>query len=272
MRLLAFLCIGLVWIASINATVGGCGRYTVFYPKKWLSNGPQPELPSKQPSKRLRYDKETAYRKELIVEEFPAELDGSLLLRNLFASQPQQLDKHSRIAYKEPLLVLSLAAWPIGWNHYSFLVQIDPVASEDDLDELRLTSGARGQKALEVAIRLTRSDEGGLYMQITASSNRMSAKERAAVLDALRGYLLPSLRDTAQLATARHAQLVKHSAMSKEARSSRRSKELDRIIHPEKYKHKASTVRPAGSAGGGGGGRYTPSAAAQARRQVRKGG
>lgn len=240
----------------------------MFYPKKWLSNGPKPELPSKQPSKRLRYDKETAYRKELIVEEFPAELDGSLLLRNLFASQPPQLDKRSRIVYKEPLLVLSLPAWPIGWNHYSFLVQIDPAASEDDLGELRLTSGARDQKALEVAIRLTRSDEGGLCMQITASSNKMSAKERAAVLDALRGYLLPSLRDTAQLATARHAQLVKHSAMSKEVRSSRRSKELDRIIHPEKYKHKASTVRPAG----GGGGRYTPSAAAQARRQVRKGG
>jgi hypothetical protein len=49
---------------------------------------------------------------------------------------------------------------------------------------------------------------------------------------------------------------------------------LDRLINPDKYKSKSSTVRrvregPGG--GGGGSGRYTPSAATQARRVVKRG-
>jgi hypothetical protein len=60
---------------------------------------------------------------------------------------------------------------------------------------------------------------------------------------------------------------------SKEKEEKRKKKDkLDRIINPDKYKSRSPTVRIEGSGKkGGGSGRYTPSAATQARRVVKRG-
>jgi hypothetical protein len=63
-------------------------------------------------------------------------------------------------------------------------------------------------------------------------------------------------------------QIVKSELAENAKRKQQRA--MDRILHPEKYRSKSPTVRTVGSNSGTG--RYSPSAAAQSRRQVKKGG
>lgn len=96
------------------------------------------------------------------------------------------------------------------------------------------------------------------------------------MLDVMDQLVVTQLQREVDLVAVRSQQQTEFREKAALETRKRKMKELDKVIHPEKYRNKSPSVRRTGSSGAGGsaggGGRYTPSADTQARRQVKRGG
>ena len=111
----------------------------------------------------------------------------------------------------------------------------------------------------------------------TASSAGMWKGDVKRLVNLIESALVDELSHEIQLNIARKDQKKQQRLLSKKAAKLNKDKELDKILHPEKYRNKSATVRRAAAAAASkfsdsAGGRYTPSSSAQARRHVRRGG
>jgi hypothetical protein len=101
----------------------------------------------------------------------------------------------------------------------------------------------------------------------------MRSQDVDSIVELIEHALKTELERSMSLAAARERQEMSRKKNAQAAAVVAKKKQLDQIIHPEKYRGKSPTVRRLGSAGSsvGGSGRYTPSASTQARRLVKKG-
>jgi hypothetical protein len=120
------------------------------------------------------------------------------------------------------------------------------------------------------------SIEGGGEVAVTTrvASGGMRSQDVDDITELIDSALKKELERSVHLVAAREQQKQARKKNADAAAVTAKKKQLDQIIHPEKYRGRSPTVRRPGSAGGGsagGSGRYTPSASTQARRQVKKG-
>eukprot|EP01039_Chlorochromonas_danica_P005591 gene5591-6155_t len=193
----------------------------------------------------------------------------------------------SRLLYRHPtFLLLSFPFFPfLGWKHYPFLISIENNDSEsgsenenendeNSLGEIHFLSLGSKSKAMKVVVRFFLNTSGSgsgsgsrVYIQTTTSTRGISNKERDVVVDTLMNdFLRPLVNQSHDLLRSRQKLIIKHSQQSRQTKESKRKKQLDRIIHPEKYKSHIGTVRRSGDSCSSGNGRWAPSAATQARR------
>ena len=124
--------------------------------------------------------------------------------------------------------------------------------------------------------------EGTITLETHANSNGISDKDIEQMINLFESLLRREFERELQLLTARRAQAKATRKSFKITAKLTKQKELDKIIHPEKYRSKSATVRRVGSNNGAvastssrsatsGSSRYTPSSSTQARRQVKRG-
>lgn len=128
--------------------------------------------------------------------------------------------------------------------------------------------GGSKSRKLRVRFDIMVDIDGNVQLLHHYASTGISNREAQLVVGTLQHYLLSRLRQDLSVLKARRKQLESYDVELKIADKKKRDKRLDRILNPEKYRGTSPTVRRPGS--GQGTGRYTPSAATQARRQVRR--
>jgi hypothetical protein len=139
-------------------------------------------------------------------------------------------------------------------------------------DDGEIDKELKGQKNLDKSSSLKASTEIGdsTMLKATAYYSAKVKKEKASsiFLPVLR-HLKDLFHENQRIFKIRKIQTEKLSKMTKFEDEKRKKLELDRIIHPEKYRKK--TIDKKGLAGSELG-RYTPSETTKARRQVKRGG
>jgi hypothetical protein len=197
-------------------------------------------------------------------------------------------EANCKMSMSSKTAVIELGCWPLGRR--LFVMKLSNrlkkgSAIEDDDDGItvevdHLSGKPSSASKITVAGNTLRTKtiinwkDGALKVTLKYAAKGVPANQAGRVLLALRNFWKSRLEQEIQVACARVAQQRKYSAAALKADKAKKAKELDRIIHPEKYKPISPSVRRvgAGDSGGSGSGRYTPSAACQARRQVSRGG
>lgn len=213
---------------------------------------------------------------EIIVEHYNPSIDSEFFLSAVSNLLSSRKDKYVRYLVKDNILVISIKSWPMGWKNYAFLVKfVDYGLGEDTVGEIEfvsLTGSKDAKRRMKVVLKLDTNEQKQLELSTLASYCKMSKTEAEAVTSHLLSFMKSILKESYRMSTARLSLMSSVKKASSEAAKEKKKEALDRIIHPEKYKAKSGTVRRSSSSSSGGSGRYTPSAAAQARRQVKKGG
>lgn len=172
-------------------------------------------------------------------------------------------------------LIISYKLWPFGWRHYPFKIEI--AENPNNKGFILLLSSVNSHRSLHdylLQIDLIPSTEssGTLLLGNVHSHPKVSKRMIKSFFTPIINHIKKSLTEYAKMYERRQIQHQEYNRTSQSAEEKRRKLERDRIIHPEKYKSKSPTVKGVGSSSTGGGGRYTPSADARARREVRRGG
>lgn len=167
----------------------------------------------------------------------------------------------------------------LGWTNIAFDVNsmlkpgvIDQPANiygsrEDRLAQITFSSFGSG---VGLKVQFAVFVENSELILKRRSSSQEPGKLLSTVVDTLESILVGFLERELALKAARSQQFRASKLLTDAAVKARKRQELDRIIHPEKYRTKSATVRRDGA--GSGSGRYTPSASTQARRTKSKGG
>ena len=110
--------------------------------------------------------------------------------------------------------------------------------------------------------------DGYLKVAIKLSRKGLSRKDNDSTLRIFKEYVQSALSEELELIDARVSQQQDYSAKSKVQADLRRARNIDRVINPDKYKKKSSTVRSPSSAGAS---RYTPNSRMREKQRTRGG-
>lgn len=188
------------------------------------------------------------------------------------ASECGALDKVQYFLRQSSCLV-TVPKRPFGWTNIAFNVNITSSPSHKvkcvdsgELSRINFSSfGSKDGLKVQFSIRLR---DGNLMIE-RRSSHQEPVKLVSQVVGTLEAVLVNLFKRELALRAARSQQFRAVKLHSDAARKARKRQELDKIIHPEKYRTKSATVRRDQE---GGSGRFTPSASTQARRTKSKGG
>lgn len=186
-------------------------------------------------------------------------------------------EKYARIQFDGDVLMVSLWAAPFGWKHFFFLVALEPVGKGQTTGTIELLSPKEKsgffsfgiESKLRIQCKLNESKRK-IQLTSTVSSTGLSKTWTELLVNTLERFFRLNCESAIDMARVRRNQLNSYKKISQEAEVKAKKLRLDRVINPDKYKHKSATVRRT-PVKGSGGGRYTPSAATQARRQVKSG-
>lgn len=193
-----------------------------------------------------------------------------------------ECSKHNNVEYTlgHSSCLLTVPRRPIGWTNIAFDITAKLQersgetlsASDSGTDEVArvtfLSFGSKGGLKVQFAVVVK---DGDLVIKRRCSSQEPT-KLVSVVIDALESALVSFLNRELALREARSQQFRASKLLSDATVKARKRQELDRIIHPEKYRTKSATVRRDGANSDNGSGRYTPSASTQARRTKSRGG
>jgi hypothetical protein len=193
-------------------------------------------------------------------------------------------------------LVVSVKSWILGWYHYPFHILMKsnstfPSINETDKFTIDLISmnGHRNLQEFMGRIEIFKGNAKSTFfstkksktdknsdtmMKLTlydlqgegGGTNRLKNSNLKFIFNKLSFHVKQHFKEITALYDVRRKQKAKYQQLSQEKEKAKQKLELDKIIHPEKYKKKGAPL-----SGGDGAGRYAPSAATQARRQVKKG-
>lgn len=178
--------------------------------------------------------------------------------------------------------IFSKRKW-LGWNLYTFLQS--PKSKKELLDNeiknsldftvidfrtpnIYKPKNLKTVKNFRIVVRAS-MDSTAVRMKIVGFSSGVPSSDIKNILESVKDIMEHRVRSSIEISESRYFQRASLKIDSDKAEKKKRAKDLDRIINPENYKVRLvrSGKEEAGAAAGG---RYTPSAAAQARRQVKK--
>lgn len=204
-----------------------------------------------------------------------------LLIKFMKKSIVYDHDSVGKSIMNEKFALISLSSWPIGYDTYVYT--ITPIKVKSDTIEFSLKSlNLRNNflpttlnvvKRIELHIKLKLLNKS-LEITVTPSSIGISKKHVKNVVSIVRKYIETSFIDIIEMQQSRNKLSDNYKEESIKVLNNRKKKKLDRIINPDKYKSKSSTVRNPNSRGSNsnsGSSRYTPSASTRARREVKRG-
>jgi hypothetical protein len=152
-------------------------------------------------------------------------------------------------------------------------IDLDVEEEEEEYsDDEEIEDGNQNKKNLEKpsSSKLSAEIEDSTVLKATAYYSPKVKKEKAtSIFLPVLHHLKVLFHENQRLFKIRKVQTEKLNKMTKSEEERRKKLELDKIIHPEKYRKK--TIDKKGLADSGLG-RYTPSEATKARRQVKRGG
>lgn len=176
-------------------------------------------------------------------------------------------------------VIISQKLWPLGWRHYPFKIHVQVQNNSEKNQSFTVDfiplHNLRSMQQFLLRLHL-RSDQGRqksskrtLLTSEIYHSKRIPSSHLKSIFEPLIYHLTKLFQEKSRLYLIRRLQQEEYDQASHSAEEKRMKLELDKIIHPEKYKTKLPIIRDSSSRGSG---RYVPSAATQARRQVRSGG
>lgn len=117
-----------------------------------------------------------------------------------------------------------------------------------------------------VHIAIDKGHKNKFVVRLSVLSKRISQNHVSKILKLLEELFTARLLEEINLNEARNKQQTAFAALSNQEEKNRRAREVDKIVNPDKYKKKSSTVRlPSGDS------RYRPSAASKARERTKRG-
>jgi len=207
-----------------------------------------------------------------------------LLIKFMKKSIVYNHDKVGKSIMNDKFALISLHSWPIGYDTYVYTVTPIKIKSESiefSLKSLNLRNNflpttLNVVKRIELNIKMKLLNKS-LEITVTPSSIGISKKHVKNLVSIVRQYIETNFIDIIEMQQSRNKLSNDYNIESKKALKMKKNKKYDRIINPDKYKSKSSTVRnpssssSSSSSKSGGSGRYTPSASTRARREVKRG-
>jgi len=245
------------------------GKYTALFPKFNRDNIDQSQLVISP--KILQTLKDEIELSEMIVPLSPAisrnnTLNIHSILHKLLEISRDNKDKKVRVSLTKGLVISSIAYWPFGWRHFPMMFS-KPIGNTI----IASTVGLDPKEMLKIVSKVYINKEKQLIVKTVVKSKGVSKKDAKLIGESVSQLITQLLSQQYEMALSRDTLLKEYSSLSSLHQESKKKLKLDKIINPDKYKSKSPTVRRPGSSGSGNGnGRYTPSAATQARRQVRR--
>lgn len=188
----------------------------------------------------------------------------------------------TKVVQDSEYCLVSSPTSPLGWSNTMFQkksVSHNHAGDSDSVTDIEYTTVDCLKKYSQTAcirIRYSIQHNDGAISITRRCAHKHIVKDKVddivLVMDQL---VIAEIQRELELLTARTKQQEQHKRKSLLETKKRKIKELDKIIHPEKYRGKSPSVRRIGSGEGGdgkGSGRYTPGASTQMRRQVKRGG
>lgn len=226
------------------------------------------------------FDNEAEIENELIKKKFDLAVIKPAVSRLFTAVQYIKEEKYRLLFLpEEDLVIVSLKLWPIGWKHYTVYHEVSSISEESEgaSHNIRIQMYSKGPtktlKHLRFELNLNSTNSGDAIIVDSNIKYTSAISNDQAILvgQALSKHIRDQLSSLIDIYEVRKTQSKEYLELSKSAEEKKKKQELDKIIHPEKYRNKSPTVKPVGT-GKEGSGRFVPSEATKARRQVRKGG
>ena len=227
-------------------------------------------------SKNLSFDQKSSAKFSL---EYPFE--DSDRLQNLYAkfkgkSVAMKSSKSSRVVWSRESLLVSIKSLLFFQKKYQFdrhdLVKTNSFSIVFETSSLKSNKPSKTSLLVITCEKVEDDDDiDKLHVDITGSSNGISKSDLNELVEMIRDFMEKELQREIQLLVIRDKQLSRLSSESQVIMEQKRKKSIDKVINPDKYaKPKGRGARLGGSSDSGPS-RYTPSAATQARRQVKRG-
>lgn len=234
-----------------------------------------------------------------MIENFDTSLNISLILDKFILGTDVLNEKYRKYLLSNDNLVLSLKSSPFGWKNYGFKIIINnnlknkknkkntknsssSIDGKNILSQIDFLSvypitksgDAIGNKRIRIqySIEIVEND---LVLISRYASKGISENQVNLIKTSIDHYIKLQLRKLIELAMVRKKQIISYQINSIKQTKEKKKYELDRIMNPEKYKSRSPTVRRVGSSttsnsnNKSGKSGYQPSAATQARRQVK---
>lgn len=193
------------------------------------------------------------------VDDLSEEVQLSILRKLLYSAS----SKKKNIAINDRELVFNFRSWPFGWKVYDFLCH--PIEKGR-----RLTIDFRSPHSQRKHIRVVLSFEivdRKIELTLRYAAKGIPSRHVQIILKETFALFEEHLRNQLSVFRNRQKQLEEVAKATRLSSEAKKKKELDKIIHPEKYRKKASgNVRRTS----GGDGRYRPSSETQSRRVIRR--
>ena len=280
MHWFSFFCITLVFLITKCNGIGSIWQYSL-RPIKPLKNTISTTPWKIHSHKTKSKQHETKITQELHDYDTIYDFIGRLSLRSFC----MKLGKF-KYTQQQRIGVISVPNLLLGYRNMVFLVhsnseRIRTISENSDNSRKYLgnflVESVGGKTGVSINIDII-FQEGTITLETHANSNGISDKDIEQMINLFESLLRREFERELQLLTARRAQAKATRKSFKITAKLTKQKELDKIIHPEKYRSKSATVRRVGSNNGAvassttsGSSRYTPSSSTQARRQVKRG-
>jgi hypothetical protein len=189
----------------------------------------------------------------------------------------------NRILTGNETLLISKPFWPLGWTHLTFLIQIkvnqntltESLVPNNKAITFELISIQKNKRnklfkskdekiRIQIVFKLKNNNAIKYYFKYNNLGVKYSDRKIKELIAIINSFLLENLTIESNLYKSRNIEVMNYSKASKLVNNAKKKIYLDKVINPNKYKIKSPTVRKSKSSGAG---RYTPSAAAKARRQ-----
>lgn len=156
----------------------------------------------------------------------------------------------------------------IGWNNIIFKTyKFSPMATSKKSIIYLVDPINRRRNIIKIKFH---QNGNGNFELLTSCDLRFCTTSRKGMKEIIRflsSKVKNAIAEEIELAITRKKQIQQNLILSTNEKTKKRSREIDRILHPEKYRSKSPTVRISSDKNT----RYRPSAEVQARRQVKRG-
>ena len=202
---------------------------------------------------------DTSHSSRVKVTDLSAETQMAILRKLLYSAG----SKKKSVVISDRELVCNIRTWPLGWKVYHFVLQPKEKRRRVSID---FHSAYSKRKFLRILLSFEVLDKE-IALTIKYASKGIPPSHVKYILGEIHDIFRENLQNQISMYRNRQKQLEDVSKAARKSSEAKKKKELDKIIHPEKYRKKASgNVRRSA----GGNGRYRPSSEAQSRRVVRR--